>query len=837
VPTSRRALACASLLLLAFSPWPALSSTTPEGAPLVPAGYQALVGPLHEHSGYSDGWPGSTPGTYYASAAAAGNDFLMAGEHSDTLDAPIAANDECAGPGVTGCLLADPDPAKSLSKWDAMAGYAKQATTATFTGVRGFEWTSDRFGHINVYFSRNKTNAKADGGYAAMPTFYRWLTTRPELGGGLDGLATFNHPGAKKLQYVGGSDPQVNWDDFAYAPEADRQVVGVEVYNDVDHYGQYYAHVLDKGWHVGAVGAEDLGHRRSDDWGGPSWAKTVILSRDRSPAALHEAMQARRFYAVRNPGTQLGFTVDGALMGSRLARPVGSELELAASAVKAGRTGLTLEVVTSGGHVVARGTDSLATELRAGAAEKYYFLRVTDGAQVIGYSSPVWVQQSQPAAVGEWLAGDLHVHTCYSHDAYCPQGQKGSYFKKSTDSPLDTVLGPVGELPLGDVLDPLGLGDDNTDLADAYTYGGTVQERFAEAAVKGLDYLAITDHHSDGNPEESGAKSVNDPGFGTSGVVGVPGYENSIHGHAQMLGATHVYSAGAQDAAAINTMAAALRADGGLLQANHPADSRQGELTSCSAEDVVKQQWSYGYDVPVDSVEVWNTNHQLQPPLPAGLSNDDSVAFWECLLSRGQHVTATGGGDSHWMSVSAAQGIGNPTTWVFATERSSRGVLDAIRAGRTAISFQPPLTGAAPLLIEADVDRDGVFESMVGDTVPPGTPMRVRATSARDDSRVVVRANGRTVVDGDLLAPGGTIPFTLAEPGWVYAQLYVEDGATARRQACDPFVADQTSYCRDKVAVLAMTSAMYVATPTPCPTGYSPVSSPTGKHEDKCKKD
>src|SRR5206468_2926541 len=132
-------------------------------------------------------------------------------------------------------------------------------------------------------------------------------------------------------------------------------------------------------------------------------------------------------------------------------------------------------------------------------------------------------------------------------------------FQDDTNSPVDDL--PLNSLPVGGPLDTLGMGDSNTTLTEAYTTGGTVQERFAEASLKGLDYLAITDHHSDEHPEESGAGSVNDPGFGTSGVVGVPGYENSINGHAQMLGATHVYGAGLRNATDVNAMADRLRAD------------------------------------------------------------------------------------------------------------------------------------------------------------------------------------------------------------------------------------------------------------------------------------
>jgi hypothetical protein len=320
---------------------------------------------------------------------------------------------------------------------------------------------------------------------------------------------------------------------------------------------------------------------------------------------------------------------------------------------------------------------------------------------------------------------------------------------------------------------------------------------------------------------------VNDPGFGTSEVVGVPGYENSLHGHAQMLGATRVYPGGDDGTADINAMADALRADGGLLQANHPADGIDHEMTSCG--DTASIMWGYGYGVKVESVEVWNTNHLLQTPMPASAANDDAVFYWECMLSKGWHVAATGGGDSHWMSVAAAQGVGNPTTWVFAAERSARGVLDGVRNGHTSISVQTPLAGATQLLLEADADHDGTYESMMGDTVPPSTPMRVRALGTPGAGLVEVRANGETLLSDTPLTPGGTVDFTSpAKAGWVRASLYAPDGAQQRRLACDEQLGAQTTLCRYEVGLLAMTSAVYLAVPVaPCDTrGQSEVCHP-----------
>jgi hypothetical protein len=822
------------------------------------AGYSPYVGSMHEHSGYSDGWAGSTPATYYASGKHFGLDFMGGSDHSDFLGVPLSTSQYCApspaggmDPTDPGAIVAnephciggdDSDETKSLRKWDATKDYARAATTTGYSAFQGFEWTSDVYGHINVYFSKNFANAKA-----SEPTpeaLYAWLKRRPEQQGGSDGVFVFNHPGAKdqtkpvrqNSQELIADSTFLNWEDFKYDPSMDTQAVGMEVYNDTQEYGStrdtdkypegYYAHVLDKGWHVGPVGAEDLGHRQSDDWGGPGWAKTVMLATDDTPAAFKAAMLARRFYAVRYGGIRLGLTVDGQLMGSRLTRPTGAPLAVAAEATWAGHSGLTLELVTAKGKVVGTGTDAMTTTLHPQSGESYVFLRVKDGSTIVGYSAPVWVQAAQGGHSGEWLAGDLHVHTCYSHDVYCPRGEDhAKYFQDDTGTPLDSV--PFNDLPVGDALDSLGMGDSNTTLTEAYTTGGTVQERFWEASLKGLDYLAITDHHSDGAPQESGAKSVNDPGFGTSEVVGVPGYENSIHGHAQMLGATHVYSAGGATVDGVNAMASALRADGGVLQANHPADGIDHEMTSCA--DTGSIMWGYGYDVRVDTVEVWNTNHLLQAPMPASAQNDDAVFYWECMLNRGWHVAATGGGDSHWLSVAAAQGVGNPTTWVFAPERSARGVLQALREGRTSISVQTPLAGATQLVLEADADRDGTYESMIGDTVPPSTPMRVRALGTPGAGLVGVRANGQDLLTDVPLVPGGTVDFTSpAKAGWVRATLSAPDGTQQRRLACDDQLGGQTTLCRYEVGLLAMTSAIYLAVPAePCDTrGQSDVCHP-----------
>lgn len=379
-------------------------------APVAASEPRQLIGALHEHSGYSDGWPGSRPADYYASARDR-NDlhFLGSGEHETNLAAPFVLNEECVeNPSI--CLIADPvHPADSFRKWDAMAEQAAAATDPAkdFTGFRGFEWSSDRLGHINVYFSREYTQSAVDGS-ATVDAFYDWLIRPSALGGGSDGLATFNHPGDKsacgQIEVCGPEDdPAFNWEDFRYVPRADPQMAGIEVFTGDRDYGSppghnappegWYARALDRGWHVGAIGAEDKGHDRGDDWGAPQHAKTVFLASENTTASIREAMRRRAFYAVQDNALRLRFTVDGAPMGSRLSRVGGRAMAIRAEAT--GGAPVTLELLTSGGKVVATGEDRLNVSRPAAGSERWYFVRARRAGKSVGYSSPVWIEPAR----------------------------------------------------------------------------------------------------------------------------------------------------------------------------------------------------------------------------------------------------------------------------------------------------------------------------------------------------------------------------------------------------------------------------------------------------------
>jgi hypothetical protein len=394
------------------------------------------------------------------------------------------------------------------------------------------------------------------------------------------------------------------------------------------------------------------------------------------------------------------------------------------------------------------------------------------------------------AAAGFWVAGDLHVHTIYGHD---------------------TCITPTT------AWDPSSPDRDaRTSCQDSYTVGFTPTQRLQEAADRGLDFVALTDHNNVVNQTDPDvvAWEKAHPSF-----VAVPGYENSQPGHVQMLGATACYGndgrvAGAtiecdqavadKSAAGETALANGLRADGGVFQINHPSDGN----------------WlgTYGYSVVPDNIEVWNIGPwAYQHPFPASNDNNFSLQWYDGFLRQPGHpeIGVTGGSDSHWVTTDSIQGVGDPTTWVFVHELSIDGVLEGLREHHTFVSALPPAEQGPQLFLEADPNHDGTFDAIAGDDVDPDTTAyRVRTVGAVPGSvlRIVTDAGAVEVPLGSSTSydftPGqGGIP---AAAVYVRAELLAPDGRDQRTTACDPVLGSQTTVCHDDLAMESLSSPLFI---------------------------
>jgi hypothetical protein len=219
------------------------------------------------------------------------------------------------------------------------------------------------------------------------------------------------------------------------------------------------------------------------------------------------------------------------------------------------------------------------------------------------------------------------------------------------------------------------------------------------AEDKGFDFFVVTDHDMSlrGNPAH-----WEDPGYHSSALVLLFGIEwTTPRWHANVWSAAPFSYA---------ELWAANRARDGIAAA--AAAHRQGALFSINhPEAILTSSWHYPVSPETDSVEVWNTMYRL----PSG-NRRAGHCFWDGLLNSGRRITCVGGSDTHQLVKWQARLFchGNPTTWIYAPERTGEALLEGIRAGHVSLSYAPD---APRLDCFADSNNDGTADTMMGDNV------------------------------------------------------------------------------------------------------------------------
>jgi hypothetical protein len=266
--------------------------------------FQPFFGSIHHHTAYSDGE--GRPEDAFAAGRNARFNYLFLTEHSEWLEFPFKASEDCLDLHDIFSCFAPLPPGKT--EWEDIKDQGEMASDPAipYLGLRGLEWSSPILGHVGVLLSSNFVD---NGSFAlTMDDFWAWFLLDKNVDGGSNGLGVFNHPSEEQHPV----EALRTFEGFRYVAEADPRMVGLEIFNENNDYSACFVRALQKGWHVGALGAAD----NHDDWGRPDRSLTVLVVdvgrfEEFTPAAVRSTLKARRFYATFGRNLRLTYTADG----------------------------------------------------------------------------------------------------------------------------------------------------------------------------------------------------------------------------------------------------------------------------------------------------------------------------------------------------------------------------------------------------------------------------------------------------------------------------------------------------------------------------------------------
>ena len=276
------------------------------------AQYQLYFGQLHSHTQYSDGAGSLDAALDYVKnlPESANVQFVAFTDHSNYFDTTGAANPEGA---LYDMSLASASSQETWNSYRSSVAAFNEANAGSLVALAGFEMTwSGGPGHINTFntpgiVSRNNSTLNNKTDYAGMRAYYALLSQQE----GADSLSQFNHPG----------NTFGTFGDFAFwDPVIDSRMYMVEAGNGEGQIGaggyypsyEYYTMALDKGWHLAPTNNQDNHKGR---WGNANDARDVILTDDFSEQGIYDALRAMRVYATEDKNLEIGYTVNGMLLG------------------------------------------------------------------------------------------------------------------------------------------------------------------------------------------------------------------------------------------------------------------------------------------------------------------------------------------------------------------------------------------------------------------------------------------------------------------------------------------------------------------------------------------
>ena len=415
------------------------------------AQYQLYFGQLHSHTQYSDGAGSLDAALDYVKnlPESANVQFVAFTDHSNYFDTTGAANPEGA---LYDMSLASASSQETWNSYRSSVAAFNEANAGSLVALAGFEMTwSGGPGHINTFntpgiVSRNNSTLNNKTDYAGMRAYYALLSQQE----GADSLSQFNHPG----------NTFGTFGDFAFwDPVIDSRMYMVEAGNGEGQIGaggyypsyEYYTMVLDKGWHLAPTNNQDNHKGR---WGNANDARDVILTDDFSEEGIYDALRAMRMYATEDKNLEIGYTVNGMLLGSSLTEvPEKLNIHVTVNDPDASDTITKVEVIVNSGKTAYTWDDPavLATgdlSVTLDPDYSYYYIRVTQGDGDLAVTAPVWV--------GETLKLGISDVTCGTSTPVTGEAMTVTttlFNSESTDAKIKSITYAVGSQVLASATD------------------------------------------------------------------------------------------------------------------------------------------------------------------------------------------------------------------------------------------------------------------------------------------------------------------------------------------------------------------------------------------------
>ena len=218
-------------------------------------------------------------------------------------------------------------------------------------------------------------------------------------------------------------------------------------------------------------------------------------------------------------------------------------------------------------------------------------------------------------------------------------------------------------------------------------YPPSLVTRLAEA--EGFDFYAVTDHNTIEAFKflEDDRKTLVIPGLEVSfrlghfNLFGLHGWEDWMEGIVEIVPS----KLDDGDDADVAALLEQLTSDGLITSINHPC--------------LPPWAWEFGStDLRyLHCLEIWNDLYW-----PGNVTgNPDAVKMWISWLNAGHRITGIGGSDYHYPPRTEhglpGERLGMPTTYVYARELSTDGILEGIKQGRAYVTKGPKVTFLASL--------------------------------------------------------------------------------------------------------------------------------------------